>query len=68
MPKLSKTCSPKVESNPSQDEASTHVESSSDQENDQEVIVHQSHIQQAVPSMRVPGWTGLSMMVFIIGF
>ena len=51
MPKSSKTSSPKVKNNPSQDEASIHDKSSSDQEIDHEVIVDQSHVQQAVSSM-----------------
>ena len=54
MPKLNKTSSHKMENNPSQDEASTHEESSSDQEQNQEVILNQSHIQQVVASMFIP--------------
>ena len=40
-----------MENNPNQDEASTHEESSSGQEPDQEVILNQSHVKQGVPSM-----------------
>ena len=61
MPKSSKSSSHMVEYNPSQDEASIHDESSSDQEIDQEVIVEQSHIQQAVPSMFMPYIEGPKM-------
>ena len=43
-----------MENNPRQDEASTHDDSSSDQENDQEVILNQSHVQQVVPSIFMP--------------
>ena len=39
-----------MENNPSQDATRTHDESSSDQENDQKVILTQSHVQQVVPS------------------
>ena len=39
MPKSNKTSSHKMENNPSQDEASTHEESSSEQENDQKSIL-----------------------------
>ena len=53
MLKSSKTSSCKVENNPSQDDASTHEESSSDQENDQEVVLNQSHVQQAMQNMFV---------------
>ena len=61
MPKSRKTSSHKVENNPSQDEASTHEESSSEQENDQDIIVDQFHIQQAVPSMFMPYIEGPKM-------
>ena len=54
MPKSNKTSSGKMENNSSQDEADTHDESSSDQEQDQEVILKQSHVQQVVPSMFMP--------------
>ena len=43
-----------MENNASQDEASTHDESSSDHKIDQEVILNQSHVQQVVPSMFMP--------------
>ena len=54
MPKSNKTSSHKMENNPSQDEASTHDYSSSNQEQGQEVILNQSHVQQVVPSMFMP--------------
>ena len=54
MPKSKKTSSHKMDSNSSQDGASTHDESSSDQEEDQEVILYQPHVQQVVPSMFMP--------------
>ena len=50
MPKSNKTSSHKMENNPSQDEVSTHKESSPDQE----VIVNQSHVQQVMQSMFMP--------------
>ena len=37
--------------NPSQDQAGTHDESSSNQDLDQEVILNQSHVQQVIASM-----------------
>ena len=43
-----------MENIPSQDEANTHYESSSDQAQDQEAILNQSHVQQVVPSMFMP--------------
>ena len=43
-----------MKNNLSQDEASTHAESSSDQECDQKVILNQSHIQQVVQCMFMP--------------
>ena len=62
MPKSNKASSHKMENNPSQDEASIYDESSSDQENDQEVIVnHSSYVQQAVPNMFMPYLEGLKM-------
>ena len=61
MPKSNKTSSHKMEHNPSQDEASTHDESSSDQENDQEVILKQLYVQQIVPSMFIPYIEGPNM-------
>ena len=61
MPKSNKTSFHKMENNPSQDEASTHDESSSDQEQDQEVTVNQSHVQQVVPSMFMPYIEGPKM-------
>ena len=61
MPNSSKTSSHMVENNPSQDQARTHDESSSDQEYDQEVIVDHYHIQQAVPSMFMPYIEGPKM-------
>ena len=50
-----------MENNPSQDEASTHDQSSSDQENVQKVILNQSYVQQAVPSMLMPYIDGPKM-------
>ena len=61
MPKSSKTSSHKVENNPSQDEASTHDESSSNQENGQEVVLNRSQVQQAVPIMFMPYIEGPKM-------
>ena len=43
-----------MESNPSQEESSTHEETSSDQGQDQEVIFHPSHAQQVILSMFMP--------------
>ena len=43
-----------MENNPSQDKASTHEESSSDHEQDQEVILNQSYVQQVISSMFMP--------------
>ena len=54
MQKSSKTSVHKVENNQSQDEASTHDESRSEEENNQEVVLDQSHIQQSMPSMFMP--------------
>ena len=54
MPKSNKTSSLKMEYNPSQDEASTHEESSSEQENDQEVTFIQPNMQQVIASMFMP--------------
>ena len=51
MPNSNTTSSHKMENNASQDETNTHEESWSDQENDQEVILNQSNVQQVVPSM-----------------
>ena len=51
MPKSNKTSSHKMENNPTQDEAGSYDESSSDQQQDQEVILNQSHIQPVGPSM-----------------
>ena len=61
MPKSNKTSSQKMENNPSQDEASTHEESSSEQENDQEVTFNQAHVQQVIPSMFKPYIEGPEM-------
>ena len=61
MPKSNKTSSHKIENNPSQDEANIHEESSSEQENDQEVIVNQAHAQQVIPSMFAPDIEGPKM-------
>ena len=54
MPRSSKTSSCKMENNQSQEELSTHEESSSEQEQDQEVTFHPSHVQQVIPSMFMP--------------
>ena len=45
-----------MENNPSQDEASTHEESSLEQENDQEVISYFdiAHAQQVIPGIFMP--------------
>ena len=50
-----------MENNSSQDEAGNHDESSSDKEQDQEVILNQSHFQQVVPSMFMPYIEGPKM-------
>ena len=50
-----------MENYPSQDEASTHGKSSSDQKPDQEVILNQSHIQQVVQGMFMPYIEGPKM-------
>ena len=50
-----------MKNNPSQDESSTHEESSSEQENDQEVMFNPSHVQQVIPSMFVPYIEGPNM-------
>ena len=50
-----------MENPPSQEESSTHDESSSYQENDQEVILIKSHVQQHVPSMFMPYIEGPKM-------
>ena len=54
MPKSNKTSSQKMENNPSQDEADTHEESSSEQVKDQEVILNPPHVQQVFPNMFMP--------------
>ena len=56
-----KTSFHKIDDNSNQDEASTHEESSSDQEQDQEAIFNQSHVQQDVPSMFMPYKEGPTM-------
>ena len=61
MPKSNKTSSCKMENNPSQDEASTHEESSSEQENNQEITFSQAHVQQVIPSMFMPYIEGPEM-------
>ena len=43
-----------MENNPSQDEPSTHEESSSEQEIDQEVTFNPAHVEQVISSMFVP--------------
>ena len=54
MPTLNKTSSHNIKNNPSQVEASTHEDSSSEQENDQEVTFNQAHVQQVIPNMFMP--------------
>ena len=49
-----KTSSCKMENNLSQDEASAHDESSSEQEQHQDIILNQSHVQQVVQNMFMP--------------
>ena len=52
MPKSNKQN--RMKNNPSQDKSSTHEESSSEQENDQEITFNQAYVQQAIPSMFMP--------------
>ena len=61
MPKSNKTSSCKIENNPSQDESSTHEDSSSEQENDQDVTFNPSHVQQIFPRMFMPYIEGSKM-------
>ena len=61
MPKSNKISFCKVENNPSQDEANTHDESSSDQEQDQEAILNQCYVQQIVPGIFMPYIEGPKM-------
>ena len=71
MPKANKTSSHKIDNNPSQDEPSTHEDSSSEHENDPEVNFNPSHVQHVIPSKflpYIPRWTGMSLMIFVIDF
>ena len=61
MLKSNKTSSHKMENNPSQDEVSTHEESSSEQEKDPEVNFNQAYVQQVIPSMFIPYIEGPKM-------
>ena len=61
MPKSKKTSCHKMENNPSQDESSTQEESGLEQENDQEVTLNPSHVQQVIPSMFIPYIEGPNM-------
>ena len=50
-----------MKNNQSQEELSTHEESSSEQEQDQEVTFHPSHVSKVIPSMFMPYIEGPKM-------